>query len=151
MPLGILFLLSLLLHPSDMAPILAHSILCSAWGSSRLNYVLPWRARSLCMLYRQNIICLFASIWDFSLDFSIESIMCVTHYRNNKGFKVIEMTLEVLQWFPYGRTLTAHWILDLTFYCLLGQIHFLNLHFNWPLNFKRHSFILLWGLYSYVH
>ena len=106
--------------------------------------VLPSFSEGLFIAFACSQICLFAGML-FQSGFLSCVRSCPAPLQEELSFQVIEMTPETGQWFHCGCSLRAHRVLALTFYCLLGQICFLCFLF-WPLNFKSHSFILLWGL-----
>lgn len=112
------------------------------WSSSRLYYPLALKGfYSFCMF--SNLPVCWHMLFQSGFLNCVRS--CPAPLQEELSIKMIEMTPETGRWFRCGCSLRAHRVLALTFYCLLGQICFLCFLF-WPLNFKSHSFILLWGL-----
>ena len=112
------------------------------WSSSRPYYPLALKGfYSFCMF--SNLPVCWHMLFQSGFLNCVRS--CPAPLQEELSIKMIEMTPETGRWFRCGCSLRAHRVLALTFYCLLGQICFLRFLF-WPLNFKSHSFILLWGL-----
>ena len=112
------------------------------WSSSRPYYPLALKGfYSFCMF--SNLPVCWHMLFQSGFLNCVRS--CPAPLQEELSIKMIEMTPETGRWFRCGCSLRAHRVLALTFYCLLGQICFLCFLF-WPLNFKSHSFILLWGL-----